>query len=108
MIPSLLANENLIDNRVDIKFENKLVTIYRVTHLQTTYTGNGIDLIIEGDVSPDENGKFKRRSLHAYGKNYTYKCDYENISYCSDVLIGFTVTKKSNDNSYFNRISQRD
>ena len=79
MISSLLANENLIDNRIDINFENKIVTIYRVTRLQTTYTGNGIDLLIEGDVSPNENGKFKRRSLHVYGKNYMYKCDYENM-----------------------------
>ncbi len=108
MISSLLANENLIDNRIDIKFENTKVTIYRITRLQTTYTSNGIELIIEGDVSPNENGKFKRRSLHVYGKTYAFNCDYENINCCSEVVLDITVTKKSNDRSYFNRLSQRD
>lgn len=115
---SLVRNDSLIDNRIDIKFENKMFTIYRVTRLQTTYSDNGIDLIIEGDASPNENGTFKRRSLemsehfmsdtHQDIYSYTFKCDYDNIFIRSKKITSFTITKKSNDSSYFNRLSQRD
>ena len=56
MISSLLANDNLIDNRIDIKFDDVVVSIYRITNVKMTYTDNGIDLTIVGDESPNENG----------------------------------------------------
>ncbi len=118
MISSLLTNENLIDNRVDIKFDDVIVTILRITDVRTIYTDNGIDLIIMGDESPNENGTFKRRSLEMSEHfmpemcqdiySYTFKCDYNNTFLRSKKITSFTVTKKSNDRSYFNRLSQRD
>ncbi len=118
MITSILNNERLVDNRIDIKFEDKIVTIYRVTALKTVYSENGIDVLIEGDFSPNENGTFKCRSFEVFEHfmedvckdvfTYKYKCDYDNTFICSKKLTSFTVSKYSNDRSYFNRLSQKD
>ena len=115
MIASLLSNDNLLDNRIDIKFDDNIVSISRITIVQTTYTDNGIDLMVVGDESPSENGTIKRRSLEISKYftseicqdicSYVYKCDYDNVTIRSKNILGITVTKQSNNKSYFNRLS---
>ncbi len=111
LLSSVIKNDDLIDNRIDIKFKDIVVTIYRITVKRTTYTESGVKIVIEGDFSPDECGKFKHRSFEI-PEHFTdfcvYKCDYDNITINSAQVIGITVTKKSNMTNYFNRLSQKD
>ncbi len=117
MMSSILSSENLIDNQIDIKFDHKKVTITCVINVQTTYTDTGVDSVIYGDVSPDENGKIRRRSLEVSEhftessqnvNSYMYKCDYDDVIIHSNKLTSLTLIRHSNNPSYFNRLSQRD
>ena len=110
---SQLINEDLIDSKVQIEFSHKTVTIHRVTNVHKKYTHEGTEIIIEGDISPNENGDIKRRVFrsvensfdsHLVNNSYKYTCDYEKILLVQETILSFSVIKKSNDLSFFNRL----